>query len=116
MAKFIDLIENAGTMKDEKTGNDINWRNFMVGYLDTATDADKGRNEKDSTEERYFQVKVKGDNISSFFGFKVFNASQLNGAFGKEIDVIFGREGVEAIRFKTPLVDNGKLTNDALKK
>ena len=116
MAKFIDLIENAGTIQDEKTGNEIKWRNFMVGYMDTATDADKGRNEVDSTEERYFQVKVKGDNVSSFFGFEVFNASQLNGAFGKEIDVIYGREGVVGIRFKEPHVDNGKLTSDILKK
>ena len=114
MAKFIDLIENAGTIQDEKTGNEIKWRNFMVGYMDIATDADKGRNEVDSTEERYFQVKVKGDYVSSFFGFDIVGASDLNGAFGKEIDVIYGREGVAGIRFKEPY--NSKLINDALKK
>lgn len=100
MARFIDLIENAGTMEDEKTGNEIKWRNFMFGYTDTVIEAEKGRNEVAGTKERYFQKKIKGDNISAFFGFEVFTADQFNGLFGKEIDLIYGRDGVVAARFK----------------
>lgn len=101
MAKFIDLIENAGKIPDEKTGEEKPWHNFLFGYLDTVTDPDKGRNEIDSTAERYFQVKIKADKMVSFFGFEVFHASQFDGMFGKEIELIYGRDGVCGCKFKT---------------
>lgn len=113
MAKFIDLIENGGTIKDEKTGEDIAWHNFMFGYLDTVTETDKGRNEMDTTKERYFQIKIKADKIQQFFGFEVFCASQFDDCFGKEIELTYGRDGVCGAKFVEPveISDSSALEN-----
>lgn len=113
MAKFIDLIENGGTIENEKTGEQTPWHNFLFGYLDTVTKMDEGRNEMDSTKERYFQIKIKADKIHDFFGFEVFCASQFNGLFGREIELTYGRDGVCGAKFVEPVEfsDNLALIN-----
>lgn len=98
MARFINLIENGGEM--ERDGEKVAWHNFTFQYSDERTARDKGTNEMNSaTGVGIFEIKVKEKDIAYFMGTEVFDVSQFKDCAYKPIELVFGRNGVERIKF-----------------
>lgn len=99
MARFINLIENGGEMMG-KDGEKIFWHNFIFQYSDERSERDKGTNEmNDATGVGIFEIKIKEKNIAYFMGTEVFDVSQFKDCAYKPIELVFGRNGVERIKF-----------------
>lgn len=97
-AVFINLIENGGEMA--KNGENVTWHNFTFMYADDRTDRDKGTNEMNSaTNLGIYEIKVREKDVAYFFGTEVFDVAQFKDCAYKPIELFFGRNGVERIKF-----------------
>lgn len=101
MAKFLNLRENAGSFKNDD-GVEQEYHNFTFSYLDKRGKTDLTRNElSNSTNMAAFDVKIKPENLNSFFGTEVFTTEQFKDDFLSDIELVFGRDGVCGVKFVT---------------
>ena len=104
MAYFIGLVENAGQFEDEKTGVVRDYHNFLLSYADEVRNEDRGRNEIATSKYRAQEFKIKGDDVSRFFGIDVVAPEQFDNCYGAELELKFGRNGLSSVRFIDPAV------------
>ena len=114
---FLGIIESAGKFPNEKTGEEIEFHNFVIdlalsdrevtsntvsscgleclGFVRTTVEG-----KTKFTDKR----KIKADDISTIFGMEIFTAEQLKDKVFQNCEVLWDKSGnIKRITFEEPL-------------